>query len=201
MHTLSAGVHGADVTITDVTIKPQIGNRTGDVIDVMPGSDGPRILEFEKNRVEIWAWTKKVDFRSSPRPDQLGLRNVPRVCWVSESRTDDVRTVIIVRNCVSLSSWRKNLKLKKVIKSFVPELISWFFGFLYAYNCVYEHLWTFSLSVWICIFHVFISWSYFWIFLDLYMLQYLSQWYKSVGVHNSITAIRNRWQRCHSQSL
>ena len=52
----------------------------------------------------------------------------------------------------------KNLKLKKVIKSFVPEPISRVFGFQY----VYEHLWTFSVSVWICLFHVLLFWSYFW---------------------------------------
>ena len=40
--------------------------------DIRPGSDGLRILEFEKKLVEIWAWTKQVDFRSSPRLDQLG---------------------------------------------------------------------------------------------------------------------------------
>ena len=33
-----------DVTITDVIIKPRIGNVTGDVNDVMPGSDGLKIL-------------------------------------------------------------------------------------------------------------------------------------------------------------
>ena len=37
----------------------------------------------------------------------------------------------------------KNLKLKKVIKSFVPEPISSVFELLYFY----EHLWTFSVSV------------------------------------------------------
>ena len=35
--------------ITDVTIKTQDRKWTGDVNDVMPGSDGLRILEFEKN--------------------------------------------------------------------------------------------------------------------------------------------------------
>ena len=62
-----------------------------------------------------------------------------------------------VEEIVSLSLlMSKNLKLKMVIKSFVPEPISSVFGFLYAY----EHLWTFSVSVWICLFHVFGSWSY-----------------------------------------
>ena len=47
-------MRGEDVTITNVTIKTRIGNDSGDVTDVMPGSDGLRILEFEKKqRVEI----------------------------------------------------------------------------------------------------------------------------------------------------
>ena len=50
----------------------------------------------------------------------------------------------------------KNLKLKKIIKIFVTEPISCF-----SDSCMrYEHLWTLSVSVWICLFHIFISWSY-----------------------------------------
>ena len=55
----------------------------------------------------------------------------------------------------------KNLKLKKVNKSFVPEpkkesvSVSCF-----SDSYFYEHLWTFSVSVWICQFHLFVSWSY-----------------------------------------
>ena len=41
-----------------------------------------------------------------------------------------------------------------------------FFGFLYAY----EHLWTFSVSVWICLFHVFTSWSISWTHFILHIL-------------------------------
>ena len=94
-----------------------------------------RILEFEKKKkktVEIWAWTKQVDFRSSPKPDQLFAAGC-RTWWWSDGK------VIIERKCVSLSlspHVEKNLKLKKVIKSFVPEPILSVFGFLYEY----EHL-------------------------------------------------------------
>ena len=35
---------------------------------------------FEKKQlVEIWSWAKRVDFRASARPDQLGLRGAPLV--------------------------------------------------------------------------------------------------------------------------
>ena len=41
--------HGEDMTITDVLIKTPDRKWTGDVNDVMPGSDGLRILgDFEK---------------------------------------------------------------------------------------------------------------------------------------------------------
>ena len=90
-------------------------------------------------------------FLVSARRDQLGSTKCAArdgVRWKSQHRK---------KLCVCLSLlMSKNLKLKKVIKSFVPEPISSVFGFLY----VYEHLWTFSVSVWICLFHVFISWSY-----------------------------------------
>ena len=81
-----------------------------------------------------------------------GLRNVSRVCW---------------RNYLSLLM-SKNLKLKKVNKSFVPEPISTVFGFLYAYEH-YEHLWTFVNVFRICMnmstshIHILV------VFLDLYI--------------------------------
>ena len=54
-----------------------------------------------------------------------------------------------------------NLKLKRVNKSFVPEpkkrVVS---VSCFSDSYVYEHLWTFSVSVWICLFHEFVSWSY-----------------------------------------
>ena len=77
----------------------------------------------EGSRFLIWA-----------RPDQ-GSTGCPRVGWVSELRADDVLTVSIVRNCVSLSPHvGKPSNSKRWIKSFVPEPISSVFGFLYAYE-------------------------------------------------------------------
>ena len=47
--------HEEDVTITDVTRKPPVRKGTGDMNDVMPGSDGLRILGLEKKQLdEIW---------------------------------------------------------------------------------------------------------------------------------------------------
>ena len=84
----------------------------------------------KRQSVEFGTWTGQVDI--------WGLRNVPRVCW---------------RNCVSLSFlMSKNLKLKKVIKSFVPELISCFSDSYMFMNI----LWT------LCTLLVYVSWSYFW---------------------------------------
>ena len=72
--------------------------------DVIPGSDELWIWGFEKKQlVEIWAWTNQVDFSSRRGETSWDLRNVLRVCLVSESRADDVQTVSIVRHCVSLS--------------------------------------------------------------------------------------------------
>ena len=67
--------------------------------------------------VEIWAFTKKFDFRSSPKRDQKFAAGVPHVLgfrWKSQHRK---------KLCLCLLML-KNLKLKKVIKSFVPEPIS-----------------------------------------------------------------------------
>ena len=51
MHTLNAGIHARAVRMGQSQMsqqKPQIGNGTGDVNGVIPGSDRLRILEFEK---------------------------------------------------------------------------------------------------------------------------------------------------------
>ena len=73
-----------DVTITNVIIKTPDRKWDWGVCDVMPGSDGLRILMiFEKKQwVEIWRWTKRVEIRTWARLVQLGLRDAPRVCWV-----------------------------------------------------------------------------------------------------------------------
>ena len=64
-----------DVTITNVIIKPQTGNGPGMRMRSCPVAMG----------WEFWWFLKKklVEIRTWARPDQLGLRDVPRVCWVS----------------------------------------------------------------------------------------------------------------------
>ena len=79
--------------------------------DAMPGSDGLRIWgDFWKKKqlVEIRTWVKRVDFRASARPGQLGLRDALRVVGSDG-------TVSIVK-IVSLSPRVKNVKVKKEIK-------------------------------------------------------------------------------------
>ena len=123
-----------------------MGNRTGDVNDVMPGSDGVRILWFEKKTV---SWDSTLDEGS--RFSELAEAR-PVVCGEVLHVVGSDGKVSIERNCVcvcvslslSLSLLVSiNLKLKKVIKSFVPEPISCF-----SDSCAYEHyehsiLWTF----------------------------------------------------------
>ena len=57
--------------------------------------------------VEIWRWTKPVDFWALARPVHLGLRDAPWVFWVWWNSQHS-------KNCVSLSSCRKP-KLKRLI--------------------------------------------------------------------------------------
>ena len=109
--------------------KPQIENRTGDLNDVMPG----RAKDFGiwKKKTVSWdlnseqqSWDSSLveggQFLVSPRRDQLG--------------TTKCAARLLKKLCLSLLM-SKNLKLKKVIKSFVPEPILRVFGFLYV-------LWT-----------------------------------------------------------
>ena len=103
-----------------------------------------RIWGFEKKqRVEIRAQRKVVDFWSRLGETCWDLRNVPHVVG-SDGK------ISIERNCVSLFSCRKTFKLKKVNKSFVPEPISSVFEFLYVYE----------QSMNICTFHVFVDYGY-----------------------------------------
>ena len=76
----------------------------------MPRSDGLRILSdfWKKQLVEIWSWTKWVDFWAWVRPGQLGQWDVPRMVGSDG-------TVSIVK-IMSYSPRVKNLKVKKVIK-------------------------------------------------------------------------------------
>ena len=99
--------------------KTRIGNMTGDVNDVIPGSDGRGFLVILKKGV---CWDLNLDgtnwFSSSARPGQFPtglypinkypIRDTPRVVCLDG-------TVSIVK-IVSLSSRVENLKVKKVIK-------------------------------------------------------------------------------------
>ena len=67
------------------------------------------IFEKKKQLVEIRTWVKRVDFRASARPGQLGVRDVPRV--VGSHRTVSIVTIMPLSHLVS-----KNLKVRKVIK-------------------------------------------------------------------------------------
>ena len=106
----------------------------------MPRSDGLRILgDFWKKAV---SWDLRLDEASwfsglgEARPGQLGLRDAPRVVG-----SDGTVSIVEI---VSLSPRVENLKIKKVIK--VSYLN-------YRESSVFRDS--------LCIFHIFISWSYF----------------------------------------
>ena len=69
--------------------------------------------------------------------------------------------------CLSLPM-SKNLKLKKVIKSFVPEPKKRVVKCSECFRIpMYTHMNLMNI-LWTCLFPIFISWSHFWIFLDLW---------------------------------
>ena len=120
--------------------------------DVMPGSDGLRIWEFEKKtELRFDARGRKLIFGARRSQTSSLRRGAARggLRWKSQHSK---------KLCLSLLM-SKNLKLKKVNKSFVLEpkmrVVS---VSCFSDSYVYEHLWTFSVSV--CLFHVFVSWSY-----------------------------------------
>ena len=103
---------------------------TGDVNDVMPGSDGLGFLVILKKKqlVEIWNWTSEL--RSEPRRDQLGLGGPLRIVGSDG-------TVSIVK-IVSLSPRVENLKVKKVIKvSYLNKESRQYFGIPMHVNVLY----------------------------------------------------------------
>ena len=149
------------MTITEVTIKNPDRKGIGDVNEVMPGSNGQRIWGFEKKTV-TWDSTlgEERRFLIWARPDKFGSTVCPRVCWVSESRADDVRTVSIVWNCVSLSSCRKTLNSIREIK--VNQESRQCFEFFRIPICVwtfYEHCERFTYLYILCTFHVFVDYG------------------------------------------
>ena len=131
----------------------------------MLGSDGLRILKFEKRSwLRFGLGRGKSIFGALRGQTSCLQRGAARggVIWKNQHRK---------KLCLSLLM-SKNLKLKKVIKSFVPEpkkrVVRVFRVFSDSY--VYEHLWTFSVSVWICLFHISVSQVYIYIFLSKYFL-------------------------------
>ena len=104
---------GNDVTITDVIIRtPDRKMRLGMWMTSYPEAMGWGFWAIFENKqlVEIWTWTKRVDFRASARPGQLGLRDASRVVG------SDGTVSIVEFVCLSLSSCQKTKKVKKIIK-------------------------------------------------------------------------------------
>ena len=126
--------HGADVSFRDVTIKiPDRGYYQG----------------FEKSQlVEFLSRKKKVDFLGSSWPGEFE-RYVRRA--LVGLRADDVKTVNIEGLCVSLSPYVEKPFNSKVIKSFVPELRSRVFFFVFRDSYV---LCIYVMNI-LCTFHIF----------------------------------------------
>ena len=138
--------HGAGVSFRDVTIKiPDRGCDEG--IGWRHESETWAEI-WEKSVREFWHPKKKVDFRSSPRPCGGCTRG-------EGGANGKVR-------CTSLPYVEKHFH-SKVIKCFVPELRSRQVFFVFRdsyviYICALWTLWTFYAPVWICLFHVSVSW-------------------------------------------
>ena len=147
---------GADGTITDVTIKTtdrkwDPGTWMTSCPEAMGWGFGN--LKKKNSSLRFDARGRKLIF-GARRGQTCSLRRGAAcggVRWKSQHSK---------KLCLSLLM-SKNFKLKKIIKSFIPEpkkrvvSISCF-----SDSYVYEHLWTFSVTVWICQFHGFVSWSY-----------------------------------------
>ena len=98
---------------------------------------------FEKMQlVEIWCWTKRIDFRALARPSQWVLRYAPRIAGIRWNSQHS-------KNSVSLSScWKP--KSQGGNKSFVPELprVVSVSGFLCMWTFyVSEHVLRIRISV------------------------------------------------------
>ena len=111
----------------------------------MPGSDGLRILEFEKNsELRFDAWTRKLIFEARRGKTSSLRQGAARggVRWKSQHRKKLYLSLLM----------SKNLKLKKENKSFIPEPISCFSDSYMRMNIMNV------LCMWI-------SWSYFWTYI------------------------------------
>ena len=131
---------GEDASFIDIKIKPQIGNDTRVVNEVIPGCVGWGFWDLEKVRkLSSYLGRRRLFFRAG-RDQTTFVRFGCRTLF--GLRADDVKAVCIERLCLSLSSCWITFKLKKVNKSFVPEPISCFF---------LDSLCLFHISVsWVC---------------------------------------------------
>ena len=115
----------------------------------MPGSDGLRILEFEKKTVSWDSTLEEGSWFSGARRGRTSSlqRGAARgsVRWKSQHRK---------KLCLSLLM-SKNLKLRKVIKSFVPELKKR----VVSVSCFSDSYMRMNIMNVLC---MWISWSYFW---------------------------------------
>ena len=105
------------------------------------------VIFWKKQWVEIWSWMKWVDFWTWVRPVQLWTTGCPHIVG-----SDGTVSIVEI---VSLSPRVEKPKLKEGNKSFVPELkkvvsVSSVFQIPMHVNVLH-----------ICIFHIFVSWSYF----------------------------------------
>ena len=121
-----------------------------------PEAMGWGFWNLKKNRIEIWAWTKQADFRSSPKPDQSFAPGAARdgLRWKSRHRKKFCLPLLML----------KNLKLKKVVKSFVPEpkkksckcfIFFWFPMFMN----ICEHSWSYIFGRGYATLSLFVLWS------------------------------------------
>ena len=121
---------------------------------------------FEKEQlVEIWNWAKRVDFWASAKPDQLGLRDAPRVAG-SDGTISIVKIV-----CLSLLV-SKNLKVKKVIKvSYheLPRVVSVSSVFPIPMHMNVLHICRFYVSVYfVYSYYGYVTWGKAWTHLSIY---------------------------------
>ena len=135
-------------------------------------------LRFEKSQlVEFLPGEKRVDFRGSSWPDEFvryGRRALVECClgwrrltFACSPRTGGrCQTWFGADGKVCIKRWYLSPYVEKpfhskVKKSFVPELRSrkcfLCFGIPMLYICALWTFWTFYVSVWICLFHIFIS--------------------------------------------
>ena len=168
--------HAEDVTIANVIIKTPDRKCDWGVNDVIPRSEGLRILVIFEKAVS-WdlslgeaSWDLKLG-EARRGESSLWATGCTRVCWVSELRfwlwaersageltEGRCRNSHHSKNCVSLSSCRKT-KTQEVNKHFAPEQrVSSVFqdfyaceNFTYLYHVYITHKWETCKIKWWCL--------------------------------------------------